>query len=276
MSRKKLEELSDLVVDEKVTSVLIPRLTELMTPIMKELLKEMVAELKSSLTEHMEAQHKEIISETKKLMSSLTNPLEEKQTALQTRIEEFDRHSRLSNLIFHGIPENLPTAASSVNFSSSWKAQRETEEETTSKILQVCHDQLNIDLTMAEISTAHRLKGGKSGPRPIIVAFTTRRARNTIFRAKKLLRKYSSNSPSHQDHIYINEHLTSTSAHLFALARKLIREKSLTSAWTSEGYVYVRKTLAPEEAPHRILSVDDFNKFSASLPAQGTIEGPAT
>ena len=116
MSKKKLEELSDLVVDEKVTNVLVPRLLELMAPVMKELLKEMIVELKAQLTEHMESQHKEIISETKKLMSAITNPLEEKQNALQSRIEEFDRHSRLSNLIFHGISEKPPTAASSSKF----------------------------------------------------------------------------------------------------------------------------------------------------------------
>src|SRR5688572_31083789 len=131
MSKKKLEELSDLVVDDKVTSVLIPRLMELMTPVMKELLKEMVAELKASLTEHMESQHKELISETKQLMSSLTTPLEERQNALQLRVEEFDRHSRLSNLIFHGIPEDHPAAASSTISSGPWKVLRETEEETT-------------------------------------------------------------------------------------------------------------------------------------------------
>src|SRR6218665_119123 len=48
---------------------------------------------------------------------------------------------------------------------------------------------------------------------------------------------YVQSAPAIRDHpIYINDNLTKRNAHVFALARRLVKDKVIHSAWTPNGY----------------------------------------
>src|SRR5688572_11010374 len=228
-----------------------------MTPIMEELLKKMVAELKTSLTNHIETMNAESTERTTALINARVQPLEVNCKSLQSRLEDLERHSRLSNLVFHGIPPLLPNASADVD-TPDHTSQSETEHAIIANITQLCRDRLNLDITTSDISTAHRLRSSnKNNYNPLIVSFTNRRARNEVFRAKKLLGKFSHAAPNHlqlDTRIYINEHLTPQSAHIYAEARKKVKDKILVSTWTYEGRVYVRESTSADVHPLKILS----------------------
>jgi len=85
----------------------------------------------------------------------------------------------------------------------------------------------------SEISIAHRLKAGpKDKNRPNLVRFTTCKARNEVFGAKRLFKSSAGG-------IFISEHLTKPPAELFYLARALLRERKigLHATWSKNGQI---------------------------------------
>src|SRR6218665_1941161 len=87
-----------------------------------------------------------------------------------------------------------------------------------------------------------------SKPYPVLVEFSSKITRDRILQSRKRLRS----APNHPDRpIYINENLTKRNAHIFALARKLFKDKKIHSTWTYNGYTYIK----PDEStkPRRIL-----------------------
>src|SRR6218665_577667 len=131
------------------------------------------------------------------------------------------------------------------------------EESTRTQILDLCQTQLELDIMDLDISTAHRIfSSDKDKHRPILVSFTSRRARNLVFGAKKALRSRS--PPSQAAPIYINEHLTKNNAHIYARARKLVKEKKLYVAWMVGGITHVLRTPALDEKPRRIRLLEAF------------------
>jgi len=276
MSKKaaKLEELSELVLEDKILSVLLARLTELLTPMMKELVKQLASdvttELKAALTEHLDQKISEITTKTEEKVDQLENKLKSMENTnilLQKKVDDLERHSRINNLVFYGVPEAL---SSDSNISSAHhSSQTETEQSLTSTIIQICHDRLNINLNEYDISTVHRLPGSaKLLHKPLIVSFTNRRSRNAVYGARKRLRSATTSSSSPwepRNQLFINEHLTKSNAYLSTLARRLVKENRVASTWTSGGLVYIKMSTSMEESSHRILTPDDLYKYAPLL-----------
>jgi len=111
---------------------------------------------------------------------------------------------------------------------------------------------LGVPLSPADISVAHRLRKQKAGlsHAPLIVRFTNRRARNAVFAARK---KLSSYVPA----TFINEHLTKDRASLFYEARKLVKSKKLTGAWSYNGDIFIKLSDTPDSRPIRVNSISD-------------------
>jgi len=273
MSKKavKVDELAELVQDEKILSVLVTRLTAILEPIMEKLVKKMAAEvtieITASLAALMEQNNREITAKTDEQISHLperTKTLEDANYSLQSRIEDMERHARLNNLIFHGVPD-ASSLASVADPSMHQTPQHESDRSLTMAIIQLCHDKLNLNLTELDISTTHRLPGSAKLPyKPLIVSFTSRRVRNEVFSAKKMLRFASASDKSHwklQDQLFINEHLTKTCAQLYTAARRLVKEKRIASSWTTGGIVHIKLTASPDESPRKILTQDALYKI---------------
>ena len=104
-------------------------------------------------------------------------------------------------------------------------------------------------------STAHRMKAGpKDAIRPIIVRFSSRRIRDTVYRAKKQLKQQSRS-------IYISEHLTKPSADLFFESRKLVRAKKIFSTWSQNGLIYIKVSSDVASKPKLIKCRTDLSTY---------------
>ena len=101
-------------------------------------------------------------------------------------------------------------------------------------------------------------------PRPIIVRFKSYRAKNELYRARKLLKSVSLNNYFHNTKaVYINENLTSYRRDLFAKVRKFRKDNQRHSAWTIDGKIFVRKSQSDQVK--RIYEVEDLKKYPLNL-----------
>jgi hypothetical protein len=273
MSKKsKIDDLCELVVDERVLSVLINKLTVIFTPLIQSTVKQMAAditkEVTAALTLNMEQICQDRFSKTEEQLSDVHKELaslKTNNTILTGRIEELERHSKLANLVIHGIPSSPPATMDTDSAQSAQFALHETDRSLMTAVIQLFQVGLKINVSEQDISTVHRLPGKKKDQHgPTIVSFVTRRIRNEIFRARKLLRtnyQPSGANSSQKQFIFINEHLTKPTAQIFASARKMVREKVITSCWTNGGIVYARKSAEASESPKRILTLDDLENL---------------
>jgi hypothetical protein len=157
----------------------------------------------------------------------------------------------------------LPEDQGTTSVSAGYK--HETELSLIAAIKNLCITKLNITISDQDISMVHRLQTFKDAPSgPVIVNFTSRRIRNEIYYARRLLRfspPASQNTGNSKDLIYINEHLTQATSRVYAAARKLIKTKHLASAWTNAGVVYVKKSTDPTETPRKILTSEALESY---------------
>jgi len=246
MSKKgtKLDDVIEAVQDDKVIDRLFTRLR----PLMEELFTKFAEDFTAKLGSLIEKSTTEAVFKATAVLDHKIKKIEQENTNLKTRVDDLENYTRLDNLIVHGLPELMEPTTHSTSPRS--------DESTTKLILDLCHNRLGLDLTESEISIAHRIfTMDKDNPRPILVRFTSRRARNLVFMARKSLRL--SSSPPMSMPVYINEHLTKHNAHIYSHARKLVREKKLHSTWTSGGITYIRRTSALEDKALRIRLMED-------------------
>jgi hypothetical protein len=176
------------------------------------------------------------------------NQLKSELATATQKVNELESYNRRENLIITGLP--------SVNAAETVSAEEpdrgEHMEVTEKAVLELCHKQLGVPLTSADISIAHRLrkKPNASGPPAVIVRFTNRKAREAVYAARYQLK--SCNPP-----VYINEDLTKTTAALFSQARKLVQDKRIYKTWTSGGHVYYRQSSQSGCKPVLITSATD-------------------
>lgn len=153
--------------------------------------------------------------------------------AANTQIAALESYSRVDNLIISG----LPVASFNDAVSATAETPASNNKAVEKAVIELCNSlRLPQPITEADISTAHRLKSRGNGPAPVIVRFTTRKAKDAVYSARRQLKS----NPT--ERIFINEDLTKTVAELFKQARQCIKEKRLFSAWTHGGHLYVKKT----------------------------------
>ena len=117
---------------------------------------------------------------------------------------------------------------------------------------------LNVHTSNNDIDICHRIATRRTNgyPRPIIVRFKSYRAKNELYRARKLLKSVSLNNYFHNTKaVYINENLTSYRRDLFAKVRKFRKDNQWHSAWTIDGKIFVRKSQSDQVK--RIYGVED-------------------
>jgi hypothetical protein len=245
------ESLIETFSDTKVTSALVTALTPLFTS-MTNVLDKRIDSLLAAINElkldnnSLRVQNDSIKAENICLKKQLSDQCD--------RIDELEIYSRSDNLIIKGLPEKTYaergagslSRADELPVSDSHRAVEET-------VISFCRQSLQVDVSPQDISVAHRLRAGKKDQvRPVIVRFTNRRVRDDVYRARKLLK-------DNQEHIYINEHLTKSTANLLYESRQLIRDKKLHSAWTQHGQVYAKFTSDSTVRPTQIKRSSDFN-----------------
>ena len=251
------------VADGLVEALLDPRVVDALVKALGVKISDIVeARLETRLKEIRDVVHelKDENSRVKKIVSQL----EADNKALSAKIETLDAYSKADNLIITGLPNSSLAEAVSVHQSESVTVRRgsrvttstviamESNEASELAVVQFVNDKLNIPLTREDISIAHRLprRINDATPAPMIVRFTSRRARNAVYRARKSLAQSRSS-------VFINEHLTANRAALFREARLLVKNKKLQGAWTSNGAVYIRLSDLPDSRPLLVSSLSD-------------------
>ena len=141
-------------------------------------------------------------------------------------VDKLEQYSRRENLRIVGLPTT-------------------ENENVLEKVLEFGQD-LGVDLSKEDVSTAHRVKSkGKRGD-PILVRFVRREKKQEMMRLKKRLRE-------EKKEIYLEEDLTRMRAAMFF---ELRRDEGIHSAWTHEGTIFC-KTSATQARGIPVDSPDD-------------------
>ena len=147
--------------------------------------------------------------------------LEKRIEELERRQDESEQYSRRNSLRISGVDQN-------------------ENEDVTEKVLSLFNNTMKLSppVSMEHIDRVHRVgpvKPGKS--RPILVKFSMYRTRNSIFRAKKILKEVNQAS---NKNIYVNEDLTKFRSTLLYKAREMKRQKMITDCWSWDGTILIK------------------------------------
>jgi hypothetical protein len=155
------------------------------------------------------------------------------------RLDDLETYSRSDNLIIRGLPEQSAAERATGGAALDDHATLDNHTSVESTVIAFVKDSLGIDLLPRDVSIAHRIKAGpKDLARPIVVRFTSRKVRNLVYSSKKKLKDCG-------HRVFISEHLTKAASDLFFEARKLVRDKRLSAAWTQNGQIFVKASSDP-------------------------------
>ena len=137
-----------------------------------------------------------------------------------------------------------------------------------------------VNLTPHDIDVSHRIGAAKPGKdRTIIVRFTSFRARQELYNARKKLRSpcdvpNSSVSAKIAETVFLSDNLTRANQFLLYQARKLKKADKISAAWSDVGRLKIRVT---ENGPTKIItSLDDLQRFAGTLPEDRAADASAS
>lgn len=238
----KAEDLAELLKDEKVMEVLVARLDTMLEKKVESIIERVLLKINPVIEQMV----KDMLSARCDKMQLKQTHLEEQNEELGRRLDLAEMETRQNNLVVHGLPE----------LEGMNKSKHMAESEATQAIITLCNTTLGLNISDRDISTAYRIPAkGKEKHRPLMVKFTAQRTRGQVFGARTLLRKTA---------IYINEHLISRNAQLYAKTRNMVKSGSASSTWTTGGWVFLRVTDTPGEKPLKIVKLSDLEKLSTT------------
>lgn len=230
------EEITHLISDWKNTqnSLLEKLVTEVAT------IKEQNNQIKKS-NEDIEKGIEFLNNQYEDMVKKIENlEKERKQHLLQiaslvSRVEDMERSLKASTIEIRNVP--LPT-------------QRETKGDLCQIVQNTCKT-LNVNVSQKDIRDVYRITT-KSGKGTIIADITSVITKAEIIQGVKTYNKQHPEQKlnsaviglkGNQCPIYVSEALTSKARRLFFLARDLVRSNEYKFCWTSNGKVYLRKSL---------------------------------
>lgn len=131
---------------------------------------------------------------------------EKKISELSNKLDGLEQYSRANSLRIFGVEET-------------------EDENITDKVISICKDKLNVNVTVDMIDACHRLGQKEQGSRPVIIKFCSKSLRNKIFNVKKKLKGSK---------IIIREDLTKCRAQLLKEVQKKSNSKQV---WSSRGII---------------------------------------
>jgi len=226
------------ITEDLITALRDPRVADVIGGVINDKLRPLMEEISTLRAENSEQATKIV---------NLQNDLQ----LATSRIDELETFTRRDNLIISGLP--LESYAEATGAADN-DGHGESSECTEKTVLKLFNDQLKVSVTPADISIAHRLRkrgGGStvnSGPPAAIIRFTNRKIRDKVFNARRVLRNVGAR-------IFINEDLNSSTNKLFFQACQLVKFRSIYSAWSYTGFVFIKETSTSR--PKRITSSTD-------------------
>ena len=161
-------------------------------PVLEALAKALAPFINKTLDKYITTRLNGMASEIEGL-KAVNADLKNEVLSRSQRIEDLQAYSMSENLIICGVPERTAAERATGSIDSSAIQFTDSNESVESTFISFCHDSLNITVSPQDISIAHRLRAGsKDTARPIIVRFTSRRIRNHVPQARKLLKGLTS------------------------------------------------------------------------------------
>ena len=248
MSRKRQEEVLDLLMEGKTIEALSDKIKEKILPSLEHGIKEMMKNLM------LETVTKLIKDEIKPLVDKIKSITEENKT-LQIRVDRLEMQLRSNDLVIHGIPESsYASVASGVTAGEGDSSKHMSRQDTMSAVVECCRTRLDLDISMKDITAGYRIPGIKNAPRPIVITLASKTVRDRIYSSRRLLHKQED-----KHKIYINEHLTKRCSEIFSRGRRLLKEKKISSIWTWNGVVFAKRV--ESDKPIKILSLEEVEKL---------------
>ena len=246
-SQSLLDEVLKALLDRSVMESIAKQITPIIESTVKKCVAEEMMKFSTSLSTTEKA------SET---ALSKANSCCNDVAVLSNKLNDLENYLQRDNLIIQGVPRLSLAAATSTTAGGATLRSNESSEELTTYIIKLCSDKLNITVTSSDISTAHRLRlpSSQSGthtpqyPPSIIVRFTNRRTRDSIYRARTQLKGTK---------IFINEQLSTANNLIFKKAREMKKMKAIFTCWSFNGEVFVRRSNTPQCSPLCIKSIND-------------------
>lgn len=200
--------------------------------------------------EFISNKYDELILNMQKLQEE--NQLYKKQiNSLQTKIDMLEKNSHATKLEIRNVP----------------KSEKENKE-TLIGIVRNIGTAVGLHPTLASsaVRDIYRTKSSS-----IIIDLTTTTMRDSLIVQTKSFNKEMKvskkpqlntshiNIPGPTHNIYLSEHLTMKSKHIFFLARGLVKSQKIAACWTSYSKVYIR--VAEGQPSLRVDSEEDLQKY---------------
>ena len=166
---------------------------------------------------------------------TLKSLISDENRTLKQRLDQVETQLRSSNLVIHGIPETTYAEAASNSMEEDHSQKPSSRVDTVRAVVNCCEARLGLKISASDITAGYRIAGPRKGPRPIVVCFANRNTRDKVLESRKLLRHHQGNAK-----IYLNEHLTRGNSEIFAVGRKLLKEKKICSVWSRNGHIYLK------------------------------------
>ena len=180
----------------------------------------------------------------------------------QNSNEEINSYLRRNNILIQGLAVTSYADVSSATSSNDGAlSMASSNSRVMESIMNLFNDTLGVNVSAADISTAHIIARANSAgmpsrnqPPPIVVSFVRRSIRDQVFERRKTLK-------SRLPGVYINEHLTQSASLLFAKARRRMKDGDLSSVFTRNGSVFIKVTTEQSERARKILHADDIQSI---------------
>lgn len=154
--------------------------------------------------------HTDKINDLQKQVESKENEIRQLREEIETKCDDQEQYSRRNNIRVFGIPESDSECCDEL-------------------VLNVCKI-VGSDTSLRDIDRCHRVGPKSPGKaRPIIVKFTSYRARQEVFRNKRKLKGSGTT---------IREDLTSTR---LAILKAAVERFQLANVWTESGDIIIKK-----------------------------------
>ena len=183
----------------------------------------------------LKTENAHIKEELEAVKSEFKAELKKERTERIIMVDRLEQYQRKDSLRINGIPHH----------------QGESNIELEDKVIALA-DKINVKLNRSDISVTHRLKPTLKGIHPVIIKFSTRRAKDAVYYNKKRLKDVDG-----MDSVFISEDLTRLRYRTLILAKKA---KNLNSITTRGGKikVYVGESRIPitVESPMDLAKLD--------------------
>lgn len=161
-------------------------------------------------------------------LKKTNDDLQNRVTKLEADVRNLELYSRRQNIEITNVPES-------------------SDENIDNIVMQVL-SHVDATITPSDVDVTHRIgqsSEAKSKPRPIIVKFKSRRARDKIYERRKSLKdlkvKDLVGGMRGDGNVFINENLLPSTKDLLYKANLARKSKNYRYLWTSNGRVLVKK-----------------------------------